>query len=205
MVDEQIIGRGINDPQVLGAMYRIERHRFLPDEYREEAYADSPVSIPHGQTISQPYIVALMTQELRLTEAEKVLEIGTGSGYQTALLSEMANEVYTVERFSDLSDKASALLRELGYKNIRFAVGDGTLGWKDAAPFDRMILTAACPRIPFPLEEQLAEGGQIILPLGDQHRQILIRAAKKNGRIVTERICDCVFVPLVGEFGMIKS
>jgi protein-L-isoaspartate(D-aspartate) O-methyltransferase len=201
MVDEQIIGRRITDPRVIEAMARIERHLFVPANAQDSAYDDNPLPIIHGQTVSQPYMVALMTESLKLTGAEKVLEVGTGSGYQTALLAGLANEVYTIERFADLSRKAAALLESLKYPNIFFAVGDGSLGWKEEAPFDRITVTAACPRIPFPLGEQLKEGGVLVLPVGDRSEQMLSSGVKKNGVIELEPICACRFVPLVGEFG----
>ena len=206
MVDEQIIMRGIRDPQVLEAMYRIERHRFVPEEEWDNAYRDGPLAIGKNQTISQPYMAALMTEALLLSGEEKVLEIGTGSGYQTALLAERAKQVYTLERFPELFDKARALLGELGYTTIKFALGDGSLGWQDEAPFDRILVTAACPRVPFPLKEQLRESGIIVLPIGDSpDHQVLNKGIMTNGIIQLEPITECVFVPLVGEFWMVKA
>ncbi len=206
MVTEQIIARGIKEPRVIEAMRRVERHLFVAEPERAEAYADSPVSILHNQTVSQPFIVALMTGLLQLAGTEKVLEIGTGSGYQTAVLAELAKEVYTIERFPDLAGKASALLKHLGYRNIKSLSGDGSLGWKEAAPFDRILITAACPRFPFPLVEQLREKGLIVAPLGEHTaRQVLTRAVKKNGALEAEQLGDCAFVPLVGDFGLIKQ
>jgi protein-L-isoaspartate(D-aspartate) O-methyltransferase len=205
MVDEQIVGRGITDPRVIKAMFQLERHRFVLTHAQPRAYEDNPVPIIHGQTVSQPYMVALMTERLRLTGAEKVLEIGTGSGYQTAILAGLAKEVYTVERFADMSRGASSLLAELNFTNIFYSVGDGSLGWKAAAPFERITVTAACPRIPFPLEEQLNEGGMIILPIGGPSIQTLSVGVKRKGTITLEPICDCRFVPLIGEFGMTKK
>ena len=201
MVEEQLIPRGIKNQRVLGVFYKIERHKFIPEDLRNSAYADFPVPIGEGQTISQPYIVALMTEYLGLTGKEKVLEIGTGSGYQTAILSELAGEIYSVERFEVLAGRAQTILNELGYKNIKVKAGDGTLGWEEAAPFDRIIITAASPKIPLPLIEQLADNGKLILPLGESFSQVLTLLEKKEGKLKSIDICGCVFVPLVGKHG----
>ncbi len=201
MVDEQLAARGVVDPRVLDAFLKVERHKFLPKELQGSSYADFPVPIGEGQTISQPFIVALMTQCLGLTGKEKVLEIGTGSGYQTAILAELAKEVYSIERFPDLAKKARDLLAELGYANIKLKVGDGSLGWVEEAPFDKIILTAAAPRVPLPLMDQLKEGGKLILPLGETFSQVLTMMVKEKGKFVTSDICGCVFVPLVGKYG----
>ena len=201
MVEEQLIPRGIKNQRVLDAFYKIERHKFIPEDLRNSAYADFPVPIGEGQTISQPYIVALMTEYLGLTGKEKILEIGTGSGYQTAILSELAGEIYSVERFEVLAGRAQAILNELGYKNIKVKAGDGTLGWEEAAPFDRIIITAASPKIPLPLIEQLADNGKLILPLGESFSQVLTLLEKKEGKLKSIDICGCVFVPLVGKHG----
>lgn len=201
MVEEQLIPRGIKNQRVLDAFYKIERHKFIPEDLRNSAYADFPMPIGEGQTISQPYIVALMTEYLGLTGKEKVLEIGTGSGYQTAILSELAGEIYSVERFEVLAVRAQAILNELGYKNIKVKAGDGTLGWKEAAPFDRIIITAASPKIPLPLIEQLADNGKLILPLGESFSQVLTLLEKKEGKLKSVDVCGCVFVPLVGKHG----
>jgi protein-L-isoaspartate(D-aspartate) O-methyltransferase len=205
MVDEQIISRGVTDSRVLAVMARVERHLFVPPAEREHAYDDHPVAMMRGQTVSQPYIVALMTGLLCLEGGERVLEIGTGSGYQTAVLAELAKQVFTVERIPALGEKASRLLGTLGYSNITPASGDGSVGWKEESPFDRILVAASCPRIPFPLEEQLREGGVIVAPVGDMSRQQLVRGVKVDGRLVFEPACDCLFVPLVGEFGMVKD
>lgn len=202
MVEEQIACRGITNKQVLDIFKKVERHRFVPEELTAAAYADYPLPIGEGQTISQPYIAALMTDSLGLTGREKVMEIGTGSGYQAAILAELAQEVYTIERFKSLLEKAENLFKELGYKNIKTKLGDGTLGWKESAPFDRIIITAACPRIPLPLIEQLKDGGKIILPLGQNLAQMLTVVEKKQGRILSTDICGCMFVPLVGKYGI---
>lgn len=201
MVDEQLIPRGIKDFRLLNAFSKVERHKFIPEEIRTSAYADFPVPIGEGQTISQPYIVALMTECLNLTGAEKVLEIGTGSGYQAAILAELAKEVYTIERFVSLAKNAEKTLKELGYQNIKIQVDDGTLGWKEFAPFDRIIITAATPRIPLPLTEQLKEEGKLILPLGESFSQVLTVVEKKKGKLESIQVCGCVFVPLVGKYG----
>lgn len=201
MVDEQLIPRGIKDQRVLNAFYKVERHKFIPEELRTSSYADFPVPIGEGQTISQPYIVALMTECLDLTGQERVLEIGTGSGYQAAILAELTQEVYSIERFESLSKRAKDVLNELGYTDIKIKVGDGTLGWPEAAPFDRIMITAASPRIPLPLTEQLKESGKLILPLGESFSQILTVVEKKKGKLESIEICGCVFVPLVGKHG----
>ena len=205
MVDEQLIPRGIKNPKVLDAFKKIERHKFIPEELRMSAYADFPVPIGEGQTISQPYIVALMTECLDLTGQEKVLEIGTGSGYQAAILAELAKEVYSIERFESLAKRAEAILNELVYVNIKIKVGDGTLGWEEVAPFDRIIITAASPRIPLPLTEQLKESGKLILPLGETFSQVLTVVEKKEGKLESIEVCGCVFVPLVGKYGWSKQ
>ena len=202
MVDEQLIPRDIKDPRVLDAFKKIERHKFVPQEFITSAYADFPVPIGEGQTISQPYIVALMSEYLDLTGSERVLEVGTGSGYQTAILAELAEEVYTIERFENLANQAQNLLNELGYKNIKIKIGDGTLGWPEQAPFDRIIVTAASLNIPPPLSEQLREGGKLILPLGERFSQVLTLVEKKQGILQYKDICGCVFVPLVGKYGL---
>jgi protein-L-isoaspartate(D-aspartate) O-methyltransferase len=186
---------------VLEAMAGIPRHLFVEESQRFRAYDDMALSIADGQTISQPYIVATMTELLSLTGDERVLEIGTGSGYQTALLAELSREVFTVEHHKNLSDKAEGVLLSLGYKNIHFAVGDGTLGLPDEAPFDRILVTAATPELPAPLVEQLSEGGIIVAPVGDRLSQVLIRGIKKDGSLKRDSHTPCVFVPLVGEHG----
>ncbi len=201
MVEEQLIPRGIKDPRVLNAFYKIERHKFIPENLRNTAYADFPLPIGEGQTISQPYIVALMTECLGLTGREKVLEIGTGSGYQTAILAELAGEVYSIERFESLAERAQTFLGELGYKNIKIRVGDGTMGWEEARPFDRIIITAASPKVPLPLLDQLADNGKLILPLGESFSQVLTLVEKKDGKLKSIDICGCVFVPLIGKHG----
>jgi protein-L-isoaspartate(D-aspartate) O-methyltransferase len=205
MVEEQLIPRGIKEQHVLDAFYKVERHKFIPAEQRENAYADFPLPIGQGQTISQPYIVALMSECLQLTPESKVLEIGTGSGYQTAILAELAKEVYSVERFPALAKDAADKLTELDYNNVKIKVGDGTLGWPEEAPFERIIITAACPEIPPPLIEQLKEGGKIIFPRGENFSQMLTLLEKRKTELLKQEICGCVFVPLVGKFGLLKK
>ncbi|MCX5710976.1 MAG: protein-L-isoaspartate(D-aspartate) O-methyltransferase [Candidatus Omnitrophica bacterium] len=203
MVEEQLIPRGINDEKVLNAFLKVERYRFIPEELQASAYADYPLPIGEGQTISQPYIVALMTQALKLNGSEKVLEIGTGSGYQAAILSQLAKEVYSIERFPVLVKGAQGVLA--GYNNIHTKIGDGTLGWPEEAPFDAIIITAASPKIPLPLTAQLKEEGRLILPLGDSFTQMLTLFKNKNGNLESADICPCVFVPLVGKYGYNKE
>jgi protein-L-isoaspartate(D-aspartate) O-methyltransferase len=201
MVQEQLIPRGISDQRVLDAFLKVERHKFIPEELRGNAYADFPVPLGEKQTISQPYIVALMTESLGLTGKERVLEIGTGSGYQAAILAELAQEVYTIERFATLSQRSQELLlEELGYRNIKFKIGDGTAGWREEAPFERIIITAATLVIPTPLIEQLGQLGKMILPLGESFSQVLTLVNKNNDRLESKNICGCVFVPLVGKY-----
>ncbi len=201
MVDTQIISRGVKDPRVIEAMLKIPRHLFVSREYIDQAYEDYPLPIGYGQTISQPYMVAVMTELLELDNDHKVLEIGTGSGYQTAILASIAKEVYTVERVPELSERARSILKRLGFKNVRFRVGDGSLGWPENAPYDRIIVTAAAPEIPTPLKEQLKDGGIIVIPVGERLGQVLLKGIKKDGRIITQELFPCAFVPLKGEYG----
>lgn len=201
MVRTQIVPRGISDKRVLEAMGRVPRHLFVPAARRSSSYDDCALLIGEGQTISQPYMVAIMTELLELKGSEKVLEVGTGSGYQAALLGTLAKKVYTVERVQMLADRASALLRSMGHDNIEVAVGDGSEGLAGAAPFDGIIVTAACPKIPEPLIEQLSDGGRLVLPLGERFHQILTVAAKKGGKVILHQSIGCVFVPLIGKNG----
>ncbi|MFA5361858.1 MAG: protein-L-isoaspartate(D-aspartate) O-methyltransferase [Candidatus Omnitrophota bacterium] len=201
MVEEQLRSRGITDKKVLDAFFKVERHRFVPVKEKEFAYADYPLPIGEGQTISQPYIVALMTESLDLRGNERVLEIGTGSGYQTAILAEIVKEVFTVERLEPLAQQAQkVLIEELAYGNIHIKKDDGTMGWKEESPFDRIIVTAASMDIPVPLVEQLDDNGKLILPLGDPYGQMLTVAEKKDGVLKYNQICGCVFVPLIGKY-----
>lgn len=202
MVDEQIIRRGIVDERVVEAMLKIPRELFVEEALREKAYGDHPLPIGCGQTISQPFMVALMSQSLQLSGSEKVLEIGTGSGYQAAVLAELAQKVYTVERVKILYEKAQRiLLTELKYKNIATILADGSLGLPNLAPFDRIIVTAAAPDIPKPLIDQLTDNGILVIPKGDKFFQSLIIVTKKNGELFTKDIGGCVFVPLIGRYG----
>jgi protein-L-isoaspartate(D-aspartate) O-methyltransferase len=201
MVANQIRSRGIRDERVLAAMADIPRHRFVPSHLADRAYDDGPLPIGEGQTISQPFIVAQMTDALHLAGEEKVLEIGTGSGYQTAILCRLAREVVTVERVFGLCVGAKELLIELGVENVRFRVGDGTMGVPEEAPFDRIIVTAAAPEVPPPLFEQLAEGGIMVIPLGGRWEQDLVRVRKEGGRPKKDFLGGCRFVPLIGQCG----
>ena len=201
MVEEQLVPRGISDPAILETLKKVERHRFVPKEYFNNAYGDYPLPIGSGQTISQPYIVALMTETLRLTGKEKVLEVGTGSGYQAAILAELSAKVYSVERISSLAERASRILSELGYKNIEVDVRDGSLGWEEYAPYDAIMVTASCPGTPKTLLSQLAEGGRLVVPIGAAFGQVLTLFEKKGNSTTSREICGCVFVPLVGKEG----
>ena len=201
MVELQIKRRGINNERVLQAFRSVPRHLFVPERYQTDAYADHPLPIGNGQTISQPYIVALMTSILKLTGNEKVLEIGTGSGYQTAILANLAREVHSVERISQLSDLAERNLRVFGMDNIHLHVGDGSLGWPDAAPYDCVLITAAAPEIPEIILEQLKVSGRIVGPVGGRWRQMLEVWVKEKKRIKKEQILPVVFVPLRGAHG----
>jgi protein-L-isoaspartate(D-aspartate) O-methyltransferase len=201
MAKTQIIARGIRDPLVIEAIKRVPRHLFVEESLVYESYGDYPLPIGEGQTISQPYMVASMTEQLELQGGEKVLEIGTGSGYQAAVLAEIVKEVYTVERIESLTKRAKVVLDGLGYKNVFISVGDGTLGLPDHSPYDAIIVTAASPAIPPPLFEQLKEGGRLVIPISDYFGQILVKVHKKDGKEIRERLYGCVFVPLVGEYG----
>lgn len=200
MVVEQLAARDITDPRVLEVMGEVPRHLFVPPAYRDEAYEDYPLPIEEGQTISQPYIVALMTQLLGLKGGEKVLEIGTGSGYQAAVLSRLAAHVFTIEIHPALAERASTLLRELGYANVQVRAGDGYRGWPEMAPFDAVIVTCAVSHVPPALFEQLAEGGRLVLPMGGRlGAQTLTLITKVGGKARTSRILPVRFVPMTGE------
>lgn len=201
MVELQLRARGIYDEEILSAFMNVPRHRFVGAALQNSAYADHPLPIGEGQTISQPYMVALMTQCLELKASGRVLEIGTGSGYQTAILAAIAAEVFTIERIPALTKNAEEILRELGYNNIRFLVGDGTKGWPEEAPFDGIVVTAGAPDLPGPLVEQLAEGGRLVIPVGGKWSQDLRVVRKVKGGMEEKSVCGCVFVPLVGEHG----
>jgi len=201
MVKEQLIKRGINDERVLKAMGSVPRHMFVDQAFWPRAYGDHPLPIRHDQTISQPYIVALMCQELKLPEGEKILEIGTGSGYQCAILAVMGYSVYTIERYGELSKSARAIIKKLGISGIHFKVNDGSMGWKEESPFDGIVVTAGAPAVPVELFEQLTTGGKIIIPIGGKVSQRL-QIVEKGGKIIEKRdICGCTFVPLVGKQG----
>ncbi len=200
MVEEQIIARGIRDKEVIRAMLKVPRHLFVPERYRKEAYCDYPLPIGYGQTISQPYIVALMTALLELKKDDRVLEIGTGSGYQTAILAEIAKEVYSVEIIEELAKKAERLLKKLGYKNIHIKVGNGYYGWPEHAPYSAIIVTCAPRKIPPPLLSQLKDGGIMVIPVGREYGiQKLIKVRKINGRIYKETVTLVRFVPMLKE------
>ena len=198
MVKTQIQSRGVSDPRVLEVMSRIPRHRFLSGTGTFEAYGDYPLSIGHGQTISQPYMVALMSEELRLGGGEKVLEVGTGSGYQTAVLAELVREVYTVELIPQLIKRARRLLEELGYTNIFYRTGDGSTGWPEYAPYDRVLVAAAASAVPLPLSSQLADNGIMVIPVGDSRRYQTLSIVNRKGNLLNIReSIGCRFVPLV--------
>ncbi len=201
MVKEQLIPRGIKDPRVLEAMRKVPRHLFVDEALQDQAYSDRPLLIGEKQTISQPYMVALMTEALELKGDEKVLEIGTGSGYQTAILAELAEKVYSIERLRSLSQKARKILDKLYYFNVVLKVGDGTLGWPEYAPFDAIIVTAGSPKIPEPLIEQLAEGGRLVIPVGDPYTQELVKLVKTPEGIEKKNLTICRFVNLIGKYG----
>lgn len=201
MVETQLITRGIKDRRMLDAMRRVPRHLFVDESIQYKAYDDMALPIGEGQTISQPYMVAIMTELLELKGNEKILEIGTGSGYQAVILAELSKEVYTIERVAVLVKRAEERFNFLGYGNIHVKVGDGTLGWPEESPFDRVIITAGTPKIPDPLIEQLSEGGIIIAPVGDRFSQQLIKVKKSKGRLSEEYHTPCIFVPLIGEYG----
>jgi len=201
MVEDQLRRRGIHDQRVLEAMAKIPRHSFVSPEYQAAAYEDRPLPIGEGQTISQPYMVAVMTQSLELTGGERVLEIGTGSGYQTATLAELAKTIFTVERIQVLIQRAQKVLQNLGYENIFFLHGDGTKGWPGNSPFAGIIVTAGAPEVPQMLTSQLADGGRLVIPVGPRYTQTLYKVTRKGNRFMEEDITGCVFVPLLGDFG----
>jgi protein-L-isoaspartate(D-aspartate) O-methyltransferase len=197
MVEQQIHRRGIRDERVLDAVRKVPRHRFVPAEVAPYAYDDEPLPIGYGQTISQPYIVAYMTEVLRLKGGEKVLEIGTGSGYQAAILAEIVKELYTIEIVKPLADRARTTLDSLGYANIHFLCGDGYSGWPSAAPFDAVIVTAAPADVPLPLFEQLKEGGRLLLPVGELWQELVV-VTKRNGKMEKHSLIPVRFVPMTG-------
>jgi len=201
MVQEQIIARGINDPRVIAALRKVPRHLFVDPGIVNRAYHDSALPIGDKQTLSQPYMAARMTEALGLIGNEKVLEVGTGSGYQTALLAELCFNVFSVEKIRALSHKSRTLLDRLEYQNIALHVGDGTIGWSEHAPYDAIIVTAGAPAAPKPLLEQLADGGRLVIPVGDEQGQILLRVTRAGVAFKEEQLGDCKFVKLFGKYG----
>ena len=201
MVTTQIEARGVKNKKVLEAMRKVERHKFVSKEYMSAAYEDHPLPIGEGQTISQPYIVALMTEVLDPDGTKKVLEIGTGSGYQAAVLAELVQSVYTIEIIEVLGKRAEKTLSDLGYKNVKVKTGDGYKGWKEHGPYDAIIVTCAPSHIPQPLKDQLAEGGRMVIPVGERYHQELILLVKEKGMIKQKEIIPVVFVPMFGENG----
>jgi protein-L-isoaspartate(D-aspartate) O-methyltransferase len=202
MIQQQLIERGIDDARVIEAFRAVQRDRFFASEWKADAFADKPSPIGFGQTISQPYIVALMTQRLELQPGHRVLEIGTGSGYQTAILARLSGEVFSIERVKPLLDEAFERIMELGHRNVHFHLGDGSLGWPDKAPFDRILIAAGAPKLPEELlKSQLAEGGIAVLPVGPRDEQMLIAVRKTGGKLETTDIAPCRFVKLIGQQG----
>ena len=205
MIEEQLVPRGISDKKVLEVFRKVPRHEFVPKDLVQNSYSDYPLPIGEGQTISQPYMVALMTQSLCLKGDEKILEIGTGSGYQAAILSQLVKEVYTVERFKGLAEKASDIFKRSGYENINIKIGDGTLGWEEHVPYDGIIVTAGAPGIPESLLKQLKDGGRMLIPIGSGgFGQILTLVERIGKNIRTSELCGCMFVPLIGKEGWNK-
>ena len=201
MVKEQLVARKIKDKRILNAMEKVPRHLFVEEGLWHQAYGDFPLPIGQGQTISQPYIVALMTEALQIKDDTKVLEIGTGSGYQAAVLAELTKHVFSIERISSMASKARKILDELGYANVIIRVSDGTYGWEDEAPFDGIMVTAGAPEIPLTLVEQLRVGGRLVIPVGDEYSQILLKVVKKEKGYKEEDLGGVRFVKLVGDHG----
>jgi protein-L-isoaspartate(D-aspartate) O-methyltransferase len=201
MVEDQIVSRGIRDPRVISAMEKVPRHLFVEEALQGQAYSDHPLPIGEKQTISQPYMVALMTEALQLKGKEKVLEVGAGSGYQTAILAELAEKVFSIERIRSLAIRARELLYDLGYLNFEIKILDGTYGWVEEAPFDAIIVTAGAPDIPQPLLDQLATGGRLVIPVGDAYVQDLMRVTKTTEGVKKENLGGCRFVRLIGKYG----
>jgi len=204
MVEEQLMPRSISDEKVLAAFRSVKRHEFIPTELQDASYNDHPLPIGENQTISQPYMVALMTESLNLKGNETVLEIGTGSGYQAAILATLVKKVYSVERVEVLAKRAEATLKKLGYDNVEIKLDDGTLGWEEHAPYDGIIVTAAAPKIPDAYIRQLKVNGKLIIPVGAQFSQVLTVVHKGVDKVSTSDLCGCVFVPLVGRDGWRK-
>lgn len=200
-MERHLKGRDITNSSVLDAFLKVPRHLFVPENLSSEAYEDYPLPIGFGQTVSQPYMIAFMVQALEPSKSQKVLEIGTGSGYTTAILAELFGEVYTVELISELSRNAQNVIQELGYSKVFFHIGDGSEGWEEFAPYDRILVTASAPSLPPPLVEQTSEGGIIVIPIKRGFSDVLYRFTKKTGKILKEELTYCSFVPLKGKFG----
>jgi len=199
MVVQTIERRGVSDPNVLAAMRRVKRHEMVPAEIRERAYDDRPLPIGEGQTISQPYVVAAMTEAAKLSPGQRVLEVGTGSGYQAAVLAELGVDVYSIEIVEPLAKRTATLLRDMGYSKIHLRIGDGYRGWPDAAPFHAIIVTAAPPEVPAPLVEQLAVGGRLVIPVGEREQHLEVHVKQADGTTHVERLFEVRFVPMTGE------
>jgi protein-L-isoaspartate(D-aspartate) O-methyltransferase len=199
MIQQQLTTRGINDQRVLAAMVKVPREEFVPPDSRAVSYGDGPLPIGYGQTISQPYIVAFMTEQLRPKPSDRVLEVGTGSGYQAAILAELVSEVYSIEIVEPLAKNAEATLQRLGYKNVHLKIGDGYKGWPEAAPFDAVIVTCAPDRVPQPLVDQLKDDGRMVIPVGDRFAQQLYLLEKKNGQLKESATLPVRFVPMTSE------
>ena len=201
MVEEQLVERGINDLRLLEVVSRVPRHLFVQESLQHRAYGDTPLPIGENQTIPQPYIVGAMTEALDLKGEERVLEIGTGSGYQTAIIAELCRQVFTIERLNNLSRKAQNVLESLNYMSIVFKMFDGTYGWPDQAPFDAILITASAPEIPGSLVKQLGDGGRLVAPIGEADKQKLVVLTKNGDRVSRRDLGDCKFVPLIGKYG----
>ncbi|MGC8737394.1 MAG: protein-L-isoaspartate(D-aspartate) O-methyltransferase [Candidatus Hydrogenedens sp.] len=205
MVEYQLKSRGIQSPDVLRIMEKVPRHLFVPEELQEYAYEDHPLSIGCGQTISQPYMVAIMTELLKLKSSDKVLEVGTGSGYQTAVIAELAHYVISIERIPELAEGAEQRLTNLGYTNVKIICGDGSIGYPPESPYDAIIVTAGSPEVPESLKKQLNEGGRLIIPVGGSNLQVLLKIVKQGNDYLIEKHTSCIFVPLIGNEGWKRS
>lgn len=201
MVAEQLVGRGIKDPRILAAMRKVPRHLFVEEALAARAYGDYPLPIGEKQTISQPYMVALMTEALSPQSKDRILEIGTGSGYQAAILAELCSKVFSIERIKVLAERAERILADLGYSNFQIRVGDGTNGWKEEAPFEGIMVTAGAPRVPKALMEQLSNGGRLVIPIGDEFSQSLTKIVREGNEFRHSNLTGCIFVKLIGDQG----
>lgn len=201
MVAEQLVGRGIKDPRILAAMRKVPRHLFVEEALAARAYGDYPLPIGEKQTISQPYMVALMTEALSPQSKDRILEIGTGSGYQAAILAELCSKVFSIERIKVLAERAERILADLGYSNFQIRVGDGTNGWKEEAPFEGIMVTAGAPRVPKALMEQLSDGGRLVIPIGDEFSQSLTKIVREGNEFRHSNLTGCIFVKLIGDQG----